>query len=514
MGVTSKVNQVWIFWLTAGVLIVAIQLATLKLYPVILQDGVQILDFGRVFLDPSTTWSTGWLVHESRPMLPVSYLGGAIQELAYAATAPSIMGVRVLSVISALLASACALGWLMARGTPRLPAFILSMAFLLDPIFNVSYREGRVDGWAFAACFAVCWMLRTALNRAERGSEIRWLVFLAGVLLAASPFFWISAGFLLPLMVLEFFCLLLFYWRFRKENGWAGLRSVIFWFTAGGVISAAVLLLPIMIQWEHYAVSLEVSIALQKTAAVIQRSLIDMFLLYDPLIIVAALVSLLARREWGVIIALTVALAMMYQTMVYPQRIMYLLPYFAAIAGGACAILSLNRSMVRRRIIVYGALAFLLAWNMSITLVKRPVIALHQKQARSPENIQAALADAIGPGPYRVLLEEWDPYFAARGLGWKIYKPFGRFVQASPDYRQLLESMDYVILRKEFLWMKVDLDLLEASGFELHSQVTFPQPASSEISWGPFSFRGSETIYEDLSIYHKAPVRRGSSNQP
>ena len=99
-------GQVWIFWLMAGVFIVLIQLATLKLYPVILQDGVQILDFGRVFLDPSTTWSTGWLVHESRPMLPVSYLGGAIQELAYAATAPSIMGVRVLSVISALLASA------------------------------------------------------------------------------------------------------------------------------------------------------------------------------------------------------------------------------------------------------------------------------------------------------------------------------------------------------------------------------------------------------------------------
>ena len=94
-------------------------------------------------------------------------------------------------------------------------------------------------------------------------------------------------------------------------------------------------------------------------------------------------------------------------------------------------------------------------------------------------------------------------YFAGRALGWKIYKIFGRTGVGTPEFQEFLANMDYVILRTDFLFMKVSPEVLERAGFELHTEISFPEPDGSAIELGPLSFRGPVPIYDDLLIYKK-----------
>lgn len=406
-----------------------------------------------------------------------------------------------MSVLAVLIAGGCTLGWLMARGTPRWAAVAIALVIVLDPIMITTSRSGRVDGWAFAACLASIWLLRLALNRAANGREARWPVFLAGISLGTAPFFWISAGFLVPLALLEFFCLLRAHWHNRAELGFGPIRASFLWIIAGGLTSLAVLILPIAFEWQDYAANSAASVEIQKMSAVIKRSFLDMFLLYDPLLLPVLLASLAIRREWGLVIAMIAAVFMMNLTMVYPARIIYLLPYFAGIIGGALTILSRQENIQWRRMALYCLLGMLLLWNAWTVLIRPLIVLPHQQEARSPQNILSALDDAIGPGPFRVLSEEFDPYFAARTLGWRIFKPTGRYIQDSAEYRAFLDSMDFVVLRTRYSFQKVAMDRLEEAGFQHHATVSFPQPDSSTVEWGPFSFKVGTRIYDDLIIY-------------
>jgi hypothetical protein len=494
-------TRVWVLWLLIGAATLVVFLTTLEIFPRVTQDGSQIIELGRVFLDPSTSWSANWLVKESQPLFPLSYIGSTIQELAYVAGAPSIMGPRLLAVVGALVATSFALAWMISRGTPPWAALFIALAFLLDPIFSSSYREGRVDSLAFAAILSACWLLRLALIRAENHQRIYWHTFFAGSLAGLSPFLWPTSLALLPLVLLEFFYLAKFFWQRTEENRFIYLRSIVAWFISGGIITVAFLLLPIFINWEYYPASLAEGARIQQIASVIKHSIIGMYAVHDPFIIPIILVSLLVRREPGLIVAIVLALIMMSQTMIYKMRILYLLPYLIAFVAGACAELSMRSDVQRRRMVLYSLLGFLLAFNISITLVKRPMVALHQKNARLPENITRSMEKAIGSGPQNVFTQEWDMYFAGRALGWNIYKIFGRISPGTPEFEAFLANMDWVILRTDFLFMKVSPDVLEKSGFELHTKISFPDPDDSAIELGPFSFRAPTPIYADVLIY-------------
>ena len=134
-----------------------------------------------------------------------------------------------------------------------------------------------------------------------------------------------------------------------------------------------------------------------------------------------------------------------------------------------------------------------------------------QHEARSPKQIQTALAGLIGSGPYRVLVTEWDMYYAARALGWKNYNLFGRYYRGHDDFREFIQTMDFVILRDKFSFLKAaNPDELEAAGFELLSTISFVQPDSAIIDLGLFSIRAGGTIYEDVLVFQN-PARSANS---
>lgn len=475
----------------------------LELWPKITQDEVQVLELGRTALDPDTDWSMGWLIEESKPRPAGPFSSTIIQELAYSLTAPSNFGPRFASMLGAMLAATLALGWLLARQTPPLAAFILACAFLLDPIFNFSYRQARIDSWAFAFILAACWLLQVARGLSDAEQRRRWATFSAGMFAGCAPSVWVTTYALMPLVLLELVYVLHAVGKKRHGSSWFRVLPEAIPFVAGAAATFITLHLSVLLHWDAWLSNIETDLRVQIAGSFIQRNIIDMYVLYDPMILLAICASLLMRRELGLLLALAISLVMMYQTMIYPMRILYLLPYFVALIAGACTMVSQGGGGPRRKVILIASLGLLVFWNAGVSLAYRPIVAHAQKEARSPDQIRKALNELIGPGSYRVLLEEWDMYYAARSLGWKSYKVYGPLRRSSLKFREFLESMDYVIQRDKFEHLVLSNSQLKDAGFRQISKLSFIQPLETGIRIGPFRIRSQYPVYEDVLVYKK-----------
>ncbi len=482
-------------WIALVIGFLAITLPNLALWPTLFQDEMQIIDYGRVFLDPSTDWSMGWLVHESAPMTSMAYLGVALQELAYLAGSPSILGARMSSVLGAVLASSLLLGWLRARNTPALVALVLSLAFLLNPIFNESYRQGRVDSWAFVCFFAAAWLLREGTRNLPMNGRARLLLFLSGVFAGLSLYIWPSSLSLMPLFLVE---LLVAVWiaaggGAAKSFGQSVRVAVPI--ALGGLVTTGLLAVPILLELSTYLRNLEYAVEVQKYAASIQRPLLALYNVYDPWLIPLTLLSLLLPRNWPYVPALGIAVAVMYQTMVYPMRVLYLLPYLMVIMAGALTWVVQDRTAPRRKLVIVLALALMVGGNVWVSAWQRPHLAVSQAEARSPAQFDEQLRSSIGAGEFRVLTTEWEIYYAARALGWKTYYLFGKKRKSDSEFTDFLARMDYAIIRNDFAFAKpvVERDL-RSNGFEEHAIITFgKRPVDAE--------RAGEPVYPRLLVF-------------
>jgi hypothetical protein len=491
-------TRIWQIWLVICLAACLVQSITLTHDPRIQQDEVQIVDMGRSVLDPSTDWGITWNVKYEIPISPVYYLGPALQELAFRATRPSNFGPRFLSVIAAALAATCLLGWLMVRKTPEVAALVLASAFLLDPEFSVTYRDARVDAWAFASCFAACWFLRS-LGRPDSTPNLNYKrLFLAGVFVATSGFFWPSALMLMPLVFLEFLKAL-YPWLNQADSamlqGWAKPTFV---FGAGGLVTVFLLLVPVLLNWDVYRIAFESIVSVQVDASIIQTSLLDLLFANNPMIAVAALVALAIRRDYGLLIALALAVVLMYQTMIYQARMIYLTPYLLVMIAGAATFAWQGSSTGITKKILSRILAALLLWNASLVMVIRPITSLMKAQDPPVEQSFDVLRDSIGAGPHRVLVEEWSVYFAGRELGWKMFRAGAAFTRS--DYIEFLETMDYIILLEKPL-NGLTLQLIRERGYELHYTIQFPQPEPIEMNWGVTRYYVVPGSYRTMFIY-------------
>ncbi|MFZ2097168.1 MAG: hypothetical protein WAV05_11080, partial [Anaerolineales bacterium] len=188
----------WIKWSLAITVIALIHSFTLTISPTVWPDEVDIIDYGRVALQPNTEWSINWQ-EEDRPRLMLSYLGPILQEWAFQFSGESLVGPRAISLIGALAAATIAVGWLRSRGTSAFKAGLLGLIFLLDPLFTQSYRGARVDGWAMALGLGACWVLSRTSWRIQNGRTYHGMVLLAGALDLLAFFVWPSAVMLFPL---------------------------------------------------------------------------------------------------------------------------------------------------------------------------------------------------------------------------------------------------------------------------------------------------------------------------
>jgi hypothetical protein len=483
----------------------SIHLITLEIDPLTYQDEVQIVDYGRVMLAPSSSdWALTWDVQEASPILPFSYPGAVMQEIAFRATAPSGLGPRYLTMIAAVIAATCALGWLMARNTPPIISLILAFVFLVDPIFSEIYRGGRIDGWAIAACLGSCWLLRVAMIRGGQGNSIKVQTFTAGALLVLSFFLWPSAAILVPLVLLECYRLARLLNQLQtkaSENSWI---ETAFYFAVGGLIALMVLFIPIAWNMKVFLSSAKAIFELQRFGAVIQHSIIDLFLVYDPVLFVTTLVAFAVRREAGMLIAFAFALLLVYQTAIYLPRVLYFAPYFMAMIAYSCSNPLDGGGYRYAKLSLKVLLVLLVSWNVSQVLVINPAIAEAQRPANTPQQFLPALKEVIGPGPYRVLLTEFPEYYAGRALGWHMY--LSNSPVPGKEYTEFLSTMDYIILREKPKTSATS-GKLEAAGFKLKSTIHFASPKRSVTGWWSFKLSVPQSVYPAINIYQKEQQR-------
>jgi len=465
-----------------------------------MQDEVQIIDFGRVVLEQETDWALTWDIVHAVPILPTSYLGPLLHEVAFWITRPSNLGPRIFSLLSAVLAASLLLGWLLARHTPNWMALGLATAFLTDPIFSETYRSARVDGLAISCVFAACWLLNAGKfesNFFTRGDRA---IFLAGVLFITSVFVWPTALMLAPLIIVEFTALQ----RIHKHDSKIGQIKqigVLSTILGAGIVAGAIVFgLPIFARWEEYLLGLESAIAVQTFAASINNSLLDLFAAHDPIIALVGLVALSIRRSAAILIAFSISLLMAYQTMIYAPRILYLLPYIILMFAEAVRISWQKNDGKVSKFLLRRCLAALLLWNIGVVLVIRPIDRFQIEPINMSTESYSTLKSAIGEGDYRVLMGDWSIYFAARELGWQVFAPWTGISQ--PEYLSFLMSLDYVIIRENPLF-KLTRDLMPEAGFKHITRIEIPsQHMENSHSENTAGFvHGDETL--KLLIYRK-----------
>lgn len=498
-------QRIWFMWLIVLGITFVIQAFTFGLLPNIGQDEVQITEYGRLTLSPTSDWSVTWLIAEEKPLLLWSYIGPLIAELGYYMGGYSGVGPRVAALLGAALAASMALGWLLSRKVPVYAAWWLSLIFLLDPLFGLSQRMGRVDSWVIALCLASCWLLSASTRL--HGPPARLRVMAAGALSAIAALVWPSAVFLYPIIFLEFINMVRA--GSPKKTFWSNMAANGFYFLVSAIIVLFLLLVPI---WKNIAIIVNdmrsmVKLNVRPSTPFSERILglldyhnwlkvIKAFIkTYSPFLPLLALLGAFCRRDYGLVLVTLSALALIFATLIYEFRVLYLLPYFIALAAGSHqgSFKIVAGVGVKRFSIV--SLILVVVFSAGISLAARPILAFKENEKRNPEQLYQAAKTFVGPGNLKVFMAfTYEFYYAGRSLGWQLYTPYilygydslGNWTREN-DYEpkekfvDLLSNMDYAIFPQSRVTMEIEKQLSQ-SGLEY--QLKFSVNKKPEINEG------------------------------
>ncbi|WP_089321187.1 hypothetical protein [Pontibacter ummariensis] len=475
------VSRFWWVWLVAIAIVVFVILATLEFAPFLFMDELMNVDLGRTILNPKTSWSVAWMTEENKPVYLLTYLGPVLQELSYQVAGE--LGPRVSALIGAVAAATALVGWLLARGTAKIAALALGIAFILDPLFVQAYTTGRVDGWAMALCLSSCGVLRYVALYQLQGHSINRYVFLSSTLAVLALFTWPSAGFLIPLILIEF--LFLLKKKVSLSGSWQDAVVPAASFITGCLVTSLLLLVPIVPQLYDLLGSmieaLKVNLrhggeasdqgggGLSITASFIE---ILRVLKFTPALLLMALLGVVRKRQPEVLIGGLVAVLLMMSTVVYISRVQYLLPYLVL---SAATLFSFKTVGHKASLINTSALVLVLFWSVGLTIIARTIVALHKSEERNRELISRTARSMIGPGNHSVaLFNSFEFYYAGRSLGWKMYAPYKpAFADISLEMMQRsLSHADYAIIPQEHLTKEFE-DLLKDEGMYLAGAYLF-----------------------------------------
>ena len=501
-----------------------LQLSTMGVAPYLHLDEFMIVDLGRTVMDPRTDWSIAWIAGSDRPVFFWFYLGSVAQELVFRAAGE--YGPRVFALCGALLASGIMLRYLLLRGTQRIPARVLGLAFLLDPLFVQSYSMGRLDSWALASGLLACMLLREidGPQSLRRPSYSR--VILAGAVMAAGWLIWPSSVFLLPLLAIELREAAVRYRTIPQRLTAVGS------FGLGCIGAGLVLMLPltpvVIGQLPGLADGIATntrsgSAAEPLSAAYYLAQLRELIriLKFSPVTVILVLLTVLRRPKQDLVYGMLCAAGIMVLTVVYIHRVQYLLPYFIVLIAGLYPASRQPAPFARRRRpgIRKAWLAALIIWCTGISVISRTILALEHRQERNRDLVYRAAESMIGAGHYGVLMPG-EFYYAGRRLGWKMYKPY--LAQNEPMTPETLEKvlprLEYVIWSGSTL-PAVFRQTLTANG--MHEQGTMrlytrPARAAENVSWANGLrnlFSVQRQPYGPYTIYGRGKAQGQSINR-
>ncbi len=530
----------WLIWIAIALTMFLIQATTIDVVPSLMQDEAQITDYGRLALDPSSPWSVTWWVAADKPLLLWSYIGPVLAELGYQLGGPDGLGTRIIALFGGVVASTMTLGWLLKRNTPALVSGGLALAFLLDPLFTLSQRMARSDSWVIACCMAACWSLASSRTKSPACKSAT--IAFAGMLTALAAFIWPSAMLLFPLIIIELFTSLK-----STANYPLTLRrqlTLISYFVIAGIFMTIILLLPIRSQLGTILNDMKDMLALNVSSVngsgnpftiifnmhqwgKLLKALGKTLSLGIPAL---ALWSILFKRSWDLLLASLFTLAIIFMTLVYEFRVLYLLPYLLALSASYFQDLRLKAVKSRFQRISTSVLLLVVFSSFAISILLRAAIASGERQGKDRKLINMAANAAIGPGNYNVFLGfTYEFYYTGRALGWSLYTPYIQFsydaagnwirnndFKPEDQFLKLMSRMDYAIFPKDKLSGELPQQL-KASGLRYCAtiQLSKSQHTVSEKEYGRANevlmwfLRGSKG-YGPYVIYERPKAARAS----
>ena len=449
---SRKILWLWIF---VNVLLFLIYLSTISIAPYMHPDELMTVDLGRVILYPNTNWSIAWLTDKNQPVVSLFYVGPVLQELAYEFVGQ--YGPRIFALIGALFAANMLRQWFLARGTSQNLSFLLSLVFLLDPLFVQSYTMGRIDGWAMGLSLTACWLIRAANNDLSQRIFLKRRFILAGGLMVLALFTWPSGIFLAPLVLYEMMVLISKYRSINIHRKSVPLPAILF--ITGSLILGIFLIITIAPYLFTKSGNVIQSITTNTHSGSANKSFnfFDLFasvkevfsvLKFTPVLSVMAFLGIIQKRDAGLIVSAMAATVLMICTLVYIQRVQYLLPYLVIFTA---EMYSENHKMKKkeawRRIKLVG-LPLLLCWCICLSIFVRTILALDKKEGRNRDLIYHAAQLMIGNGTHNVFAP-YEFYYTARSLNWKLYGPY---IPMNDSFslttlRKILPHVDYIIMR-------------------------------------------------------------------
>lgn len=455
-GTYTEHKWFWRTWLLTLTAVSLVHLSTIAVAPFLHKDEFLIVELGRIILNPKTDWSIAWMTQKEQPVFFLFYLGPILQEFTFQVAGE--YGPRISAFTGALIAATMTVNWLLAKGTSKYVAFILGLAFLLDPVFVQAFGLGRVDGWMMAFCIGACWVIADNANRMLFVRPTLLRMILAGALYAMAFFIWPTAIYLFPLLFLELMVLSKKYRLFNKDRTATFVPFMTF--VVGFIAMAIILLIPIFpLLYSHLynTEGLRVNIGRGLTGQASgfhwlyyfdQVIELFRFLKFTPAFCLAALICAVWTRQTGLITATLVAVIFLLVTVVYIHRVQYLLPYFVACIAAACPsgrpLISGHGYLIPKFLKVLLFMLFL--WPVSISVGARFILAVDHPEERNRELVYEAAQSKIGPGNKSVL-STFEFYYSGRELGWKMYIGYSDTLSTT-SLKSILPHVDYAILHQ------------------------------------------------------------------
>ena len=449
MGWSSPVFP-WRLWCaTAAAAFIFFSFTLTSAVPVWIDDTF-IVEYGRVTLAGDPPGFSYYQRSDSgRPMYAYALLGVVLPEIAYRMTAPSNAGPRALALLGQLAAFGFFLYYLRLRGVDRRWSALLGLALLLDPLCDIGWRGGRVDGWAFACLFACLSAIRARAS------------FWGGVAAASGMLWWSSFAMFAPLVLLEIW---------PSSRGRFDFWKPLLWFGLGGIAAGVLIIAPFRREFLYGIADAGLLTSLQaqgsrNTGIGQQFQALFWSFAQTPVVVVAGLFALARRRNFLVLVGFLVALVFVFGTLVYRLRVLYLLPFlylavatlfFDPVKSGVCVKGTIHRFLWSR--LDVGAVScrvmvvLMLIGGFGFTVVGTTLSGLSDRSGKDPLGLIEPARSAVGSGAMRVFMREPDLYFTGRALGWRQFRCFdGCFGSEArvPEYLRMLATMEYAIFRGE-----------------------------------------------------------------
>ena len=412
--ITQSACRPRLIWCCFLFVVVAVALPGLTRSPPPWQDEVQILDYGRGFLDGQTDGAAvSFVASEQRPIHPLSYLGCVASELAYR-TLKSAAGPRLLALGGAMLFSTMLLLGMLRSATDTvgpLVALLICGSMFLEPLSFQSFRGARLDALAIAMVVGA-WRL---IERKE-GEQCWWRFAVGGSLVGLSFFVWPRIIIAWPLVMLPLLV----------GRDAASLRKSVkpvAWLALGFICSFAIALPPAMKglddlrRWDDNPMGAMPALHRLVFAG---QTFVDMSRPHIPLALTGLIgcIALVVHRSrhlmgfhlgWFGCGVMTLAAFVASATPLHHFNLIYLGPLLALLTWAGWQELSSNRRAARALLMV---LMLMFASNFALSVILRSAVALRRSDPSGTDDWHQIVSVND-----RILAPSFTPYYALRAVG-------------------------------------------------------------------------------------------------